>query len=81
MTNNNLPTPQEVLDKFLERDRRAIDELQWSRLGHSIDGRIGFTEARCEDTAGMVVYILRYLAKHHQYQHEHPNPPHTSHNS
>jgi hypothetical protein len=66
MTNNNLPTPQEVLDKFLQRDDKAIEELQWSRLGNSIDGRIGFTEARCADTAGMVVYILRYLAQHHQ---------------
>jgi hypothetical protein len=75
----NLPNPQEVLDKFLERDRKAIEELQWSRLGNSIEGRIGFTEARCEDTAAMVVYILRYLAKHHKYQHEHPNPPQTSH--
>lgn len=80
MTNNNLLHPQEALDKFLERDYRAIQELQWSRPGN-IETRIGFTEARCEDTAAMVVYILRYLAKHHQYQYEHPNPPHTSHNS
>lgn len=78
MTNNNLPNPQEVLDKFLERDHRAIEELQWSRPGN-IETRIGFTEARCEDTAAMVVYILRYLAKHHNLQHEHPNPPLTSH--
>ena len=77
MTNNNLPTPQQVLDKFLERDHNAIEELQWSRPGNSIDARIGFTEARCEDTAAMVAYILRYLAQ----QHEHPNPPLTSHNS
>jgi hypothetical protein len=75
MTNNNLPHPQHVLDKFLERDHRAIEELQWSRPGN-IDARINFTEARCEDTAAMVVYILRYLAQHH---HEHPNPTHTSH--
>jgi hypothetical protein len=79
MTNNNLPHPQEVLDKFLERDRKAVEELQWSRPGYSIDARIGFTEARCEDTAAMVAYILRYLAKHHNLQHEHPNPPLTSH--
>jgi hypothetical protein len=79
MTNNNLPNPQEVLDKFLERDRKAIEELQWSRLGGSLEATINFTTARCEDTAGMVVYILRYLAKHHDLQHEHPNPPHTSH--
>lgn len=80
MTNNNLPTPQYVLDNFLERDHNAIEELQWSRPGN-IETRMRFTEARCEDTAGMVVYILRYLAKHHNLQHEHPNPPHTSHNS
>jgi hypothetical protein len=72
-----LPHPQEVLDKFLERDHKAIEELQWSRPGN-IETRIGFTEARCEDTAAMVVYILRYLAQHQQ-QHEYPNPNHTSH--
>jgi len=81
MTNNNLPTPQEVLDKFLERDNNAIEDLQWSSTRQTLEGRLGFTEARCEDTAGMIVYILRYLAKHHQYQHEHPNPTNTSHNS
>ena len=70
MTNNNLPNPQEVLDKFLQRDHKAIEELQWSRPGN-IETRIGFTEARCEDTAAMVVYILRYLAEHHGTQHEH----------
>lgn len=78
MTNNNLPHPQEVLDKFLQRDNNAIEELQWSRPG-DIETRTRFTEARCEDTAGMVVYILRYLAKHHDLQHEHPTPTHTSH--
>jgi hypothetical protein len=69
MTNNNLPEPQYVLDNFLKRDYNAIEELQWSRPGN-IETRMRFTEARCEDTAAMVVYILRYLAKHHQ-QHEH----------
>ncbi len=67
MTNNNLPDPQYVLDNFLERDHNAIEELQWSRPGN-IETRMRFTEARCEDTATMVVYILRYLAKNHEHQ-------------
>jgi hypothetical protein len=74
MTNNNLPNPQEVLDKFLERDRKAVE---WSRLGGSIEDRINFTAGRCEDTANMVVYILNYLAQHHQ-QHEHTTTNQTS---
>jgi hypothetical protein len=49
-------------------------------MGGSIESRIAFTEARCHDTANMIVYILRYLAKHHNLQHEHPNPTLTSHN-
>ena len=79
MTNNNLPHPQEILDKFLERDDKAVEELSWNRMGGSIESRIAFTEARCHDTANMIVYILRYLAQHHNLQHEHPNPPLTSH--
>lgn len=55
-----LPHPQEVLDNFLIRDRTAVDEI----FGHnSIEDRLAFTSARAQDTASMVVYILRYLAE------------------
>ena len=55
-----LPSPQEVLDKFLLRDHTAVDEI----FGHnSIEDRLDFTSARAQDTASMVVYILRYLAQ------------------
>lgn len=57
-----LPSPQEVLDKFLLRDRTAVDEINdFGR--NSIEDKLAFTGARCQDTALMVVYILRYLAQ------------------
>ena len=57
-----LPKPQEVLDKFIQRDENAVEEVR--RYGsHHIESRLEFTSARAHDTAGMVVYILRYLAQ------------------
>lgn len=57
-----LPKPQEVLDKFLLRDRTAVDEINdFGR--NSIEDKLAFTGARAQDTASMVVYILRYLAQ------------------
>ena len=60
--NEPLPKPQEVLDKFLFRDRTAVDEIN-DFGGNSIEDKLAFTGARAQDTAGMVVYILRYLAE------------------
>ena len=58
-----LPKPQEVLDKFLFRDRTAVDDYNdyYSRGG--IESKLEFTSGRAQDTASMVVYILRYLAQ------------------
>ena len=59
-----LPHPQEVLDKFLFRDRTAVDDYNnyYSRGG--IESKVQFTSDRAQDTASMVVYILKYLAQH-----------------
>ena len=57
-----LPSPQEVLDKFIQRDENAVEEVY--RYGsYRIEDKLQFTSARAQDTAGMVVYILRYLAQ------------------
>ena len=59
---NPLPKPQEVLDKFIQRDENAVEEMY--RFGsHHIESKLQFTSARAQDTASMVVYILRYLAQ------------------
>ena len=59
---NALPSPQEVLDKFIQRDENAVEEVY--RYGsYRIEDKLQFTSARAQDTAGMVVYILRYLAQ------------------
>ena len=59
---NPLPTPQEVLDKFIQRDETAVEEM--CRFGsRHIEDKLQFTSARAQDTASMVVYILRYLAQ------------------
>lgn len=57
-----LPTPQEVLDKFIERDENAVKEVCRLR-SYRIEDRLDFTSARAQDTASMVVYILKYLAQ------------------
>lgn len=57
-----LPTPQEVLDKFIQRDEDAVKEVCRLR-SYRIEDRLEFTSARAQDTASMVVYILRYLAE------------------
>jgi hypothetical protein len=54
--------PQEVLDKFLMRDRTAVEEVNNYGPG-GIEARLNFTSARCQDTASMVVYILKYLVE------------------
>lgn len=59
--NTTLPKPQEILDSFLQRDRSAVSELGWTSTKHTLEARLDFTEARCQDTANMIVYILRYL--------------------
>lgn len=60
--NNSLPSPQEVLDKFIQRDENAVEEM--CRYGsYRIEDKLQFTSARAQDTASMVVYILRYLAQ------------------
>lgn len=59
---HSLPTPQEVLDKFVERDKNAVDDYN-SWVDSSTEAKLNFTSARCLDTASMVVYILRYLAQ------------------
>lgn len=57
-----LPHPQEVLDKFIQRDENAVEEM--CRFGsRHIESRLDFTSARAQDTASMVVYILKYLAQ------------------
>lgn len=57
-----LPKPQEVLDKFIQRDENAVEEVY--RYGsYRIEDKLQFTSARAQDTASMVVYILRYLAQ------------------
>ena len=57
-----LPKPQEVLDKFIQRDENSVTEM--CRFGsHHIESKLAFTSARAQDTASMVVYILRYLAQ------------------
>ena len=57
-----LPSPQEVLDKFIQRDENAVEEVY--RYGsYRIEDKLQFTSARAQDTASMVVYILRYLAQ------------------
>ena len=61
--NTTLAKPQEVLDKFLQRDRTAVEELQSTPFGSSDSARLNFTSARCQDTASMVVYILKYLTE------------------
>ena len=59
---NPLPKPQEVLDKFLQRDENAVEEF--CRFGsRHIESKLQFTSDRAQDTASMVVYILRYLAQ------------------
>jgi hypothetical protein len=57
-----LPTPQEVLDKFIQRDENAVEEMCRFSSRH-IEDKLAFTSARAQDTAGMVVYILKYLAQ------------------
>lgn len=59
---NPLPSPQEVLDKFIQRDETAVEEVYHLR-SYRIEDRLEFTSARAQDTASMVVYILRYLAE------------------
>lgn len=61
--------PQEVLDKFLQRDRTAVDEVNNYGPG-GIEARLNFTSARCQDTASMIVYILKYLVEQ-ETQNEH----------
>jgi hypothetical protein len=61
--------PQEVLDKFLQRDRTAVDEVNNFGPG-GIETRLNFTSARCQDTASMIVYILKYLIEQ-EIQNEH----------
>lgn len=59
---NALPSPQEVLDKFIQRDENSVEEM--CRFGsHHIEDRLQFTSDRAQDTASMVVYILKYLAQ------------------
>lgn len=59
---NPLPSPQEVLDKFLQRDQNAVEETYRYGSQH-FESKLQFTSDRAHDTAGMVVYILRYLAE------------------
>jgi hypothetical protein len=65
----SLIKPQEVLDKFLMRDRTAVEEVNNYGPG-GIEARLNFTSARCQDTASMVVYILKYLVEQES-KHEH----------
>jgi len=58
-----LPKPQEVLDKFLQRDAYAIEDLVANPYGKSDSARLNFVDGRCQDTGSMIVYILRYLAQ------------------
>lgn len=58
-----LPTPQEVLDKFVERDKNAVDDHYNDSGNGSTEAKLNFTSARCLDTTSIVVYILRYLAE------------------
>jgi hypothetical protein len=60
--NTTLPKPQEILDKFLMRDRTAVDEVNNYGPG-GIEARLNFTSARCQDTASIIVYILKYLVE------------------
>lgn len=61
--NTTLPKPQEILDRFLLRDRTAVQELVANPYGKSDSARLDFVDCRCQDTGSMVVYILRYLAE------------------
>jgi hypothetical protein len=59
----SLPSPQEVLDKFIQRDEEAVEEVRRFGSPPHLESRLNFTSARAHDTASMVVYILRYLAE------------------
>jgi hypothetical protein len=73
--NTTLAKPQEILDKFLQRDRIAVDEVNNYGPG-GIEARLNFTSARCQDTASMIVYILKYLVEQeNQNEHTRPNQP------
>jgi hypothetical protein len=58
-----LPKPQEVLDKFLQRDAYAVKELVANPYGKSDSSRLDFVDARCQDTGSMIAYILKYLVE------------------
>jgi hypothetical protein len=58
-----LPTPQEVLDKFVQRDRQAVDDFNDYYGSVGTEAKVQFTRDRAQDTASMVVYILKYLAE------------------
>ena len=67
--------PQEILDKFLMRDRIAVEEVNNYGPG-GIEARLNFTSARCQDTASMIVYILKYLIEQEtQNEHTRLNQP------
>lgn len=63
MNIEQLPKPQEVLDKFLQRDEYAVQELVANPYGKSDSARLDFVDARCQDTGSMIAYILKYLAE------------------
>ena len=58
-----LPKPQEVLEKFTERDRRAVEDFNYYCSRAGIESKLQFTSDRAQDTASMIVYILKYLAE------------------
>lgn len=59
----NLPELNTILEKFLERDKHAIDAYNEQTYGRvrTEHERIMFNEHRLSDVAGLVVYLLKYL--------------------
>lgn len=55
-------TPKELAQKFIERDMRAIDELEnWMRGPLTESRRLEFAEQRLTDLCGVVMALCKYI--------------------
>lgn len=57
--NDSLPSPKEVFDAFLERDKKAIEELNRFMITEST--RLEFTECRLLDAIGLIQYCFKKI--------------------
>lgn len=50
---------QLALNNFLERDRNALNEMQWGVLSES--NRLYFVEGRLNDACAMILMMYHYI--------------------